>query len=123
MCALTLGESIRAAVAMLEGDLSMDAVGAVMLNHEWTSTDAMQLVAGFALVSQRMTSAAGIERATIAFADMRALGDCADQSVPWRTRLVGFDGNPRQGPVEPRGQRPVGRPDQVHQRGHEQAGA
>ncbi len=81
MYPLTLGESIRTAVAMLEGDLSADAVAAAISTREWSSADAMQLVAAFALVAQRMTTAAGIGAATV-FADMRALSDSADNTSP-----------------------------------------
>lgn len=79
MSTLTLGESIRTAVAMLEGDLSKDVVAAVIMVKEWTAADAMQLLAGFAVVAHGITIAAGTERASAVFAQMRALGDQADQ--------------------------------------------
>ena len=57
-------------------------MAAAMASRDWTSADAMQLVAAFALVARRMTTMAGVARSTAVFADMRALSVSADQSSP-----------------------------------------
>ena len=74
---LTLGESILTAVAMLEAGMSEKVVAAAVLVEDWTSRDAAQLLAGFAVVAHGMTIAAGTDRATEVFARMRALGERA----------------------------------------------